>query len=52
MTVGTIPEGFFALHMGEWGFIPENGPLYGKREDNFFLLGFRVEERHCNPAKI
>src|SRR6185437_6901924 len=21
-------------------------------EDNFFLLGFRVEERHCNPAKI
>ena len=31
MTDTTIPEGFFALHMGDWGFIPANGPLYGKR---------------------
>lgn len=52
MTDTPLPEGFAPLHLGDWGFIPENGPLYGKREGAFFLLGFRVEERHCNPAKI
>jgi acyl-coenzyme A thioesterase PaaI-like protein len=52
MTSGDIPEGFDPLHLGAWGFIQVNGPLYGKRDGGYFLLGFRVEERHCNPARI
>jgi len=52
MTETTIPEGFFPLTLGDYGFIPANGPLYGKRDNGYFLLGFRVEDRHCNPARI
>lgn len=32
-------------------FIELNGPLYGRWADGTFTLGFRVELRHCNPAK-
>lgn len=34
----------------EDGFIAVNGPLYGTREGERFVLGFRVEPRHCNPV--
>jgi uncharacterized protein (TIGR00369 family) len=46
-----IPEGFapFKLAMG---FVHVNGPLYGKWDGTHLLLGFRVEERHCNPGRI
>jgi uncharacterized protein (TIGR00369 family) len=45
----SIPEGFAPLPLN-FGFIGANGPLYGKREpDGRLRLGFRVEERHCNP---
>jgi uncharacterized protein (TIGR00369 family) len=46
-----IPEGFapFKLLMG---FVNVNGPLYGKWDGTHLLLGFRVEERHCNPGKV
>lgn len=47
-----IPEGFSPLNFFGIGFIDVNGPLYGKRDGKQFLLGFRVEERHCNPANI
>ena len=44
-----IPDGFAALPF-RTGFIAANGPLYFKREgDGPLRLGFRVEERHCNP---
>jgi uncharacterized protein (TIGR00369 family) len=47
----TIPEGFkpFRLSMG---FLSSNGPLYGKWDGTHLLLGFRVEERHCNPGMV
>jgi uncharacterized protein (TIGR00369 family) len=46
-----IPEGFkpFKPNMG---FLQSNGPLYGKWSGTHLLLGFRVEERHCNPGMV
>ena len=46
-----IPEGFQARRFGE-GFISVNGPLYTRRVEGRFQLGFRVEQRHCNPMGI
>jgi len=47
-----IPQGFAELPL-RYGFIGVNGPLYAKREaDGRLRLGFRVEERHCNPMGI
>lgn len=44
-----IPDGFTELPF-RTGFIAANGPLYFKRDgDGLLRLGFRVEERHCNP---
>jgi len=47
-----IPDGFAALPF-HYGFIGVNGPLYCRRVGGDRLhLGFRVEERHCNPMGI
>jgi len=46
-----VPEGFKERHFGE-GFIGVNGPLYVRRTESAFQLGFRVEQRHCNPMGI
>lgn len=46
-----IPEGFRAREFGG-GFIGVNGPLYTRLTDGGLQLGFRVEERHCNPMGI
>ena len=46
-----VPEGFRAREFGG-GFLTANGPLYARRDDNGFRLGFRVEPRHCNPMGI
>jgi uncharacterized protein (TIGR00369 family) len=46
-----IPEGFHARPFGD-GFIGVNGPLYVRRTESAFHLGFRVERRHCNPMGI
>lgn len=48
-----IPPGFRALPMGG-DFIGVNGPLYLKHErpadaPPLVQMGFRVEQRHCNP---
>jgi uncharacterized protein (TIGR00369 family) len=49
----SIPEGFKPLETGEEGrFIGFNGPLYRMREGERFVMGLRVERRHCNPADI
>lgn len=47
------PDGFIALPLGPRGtFLEINGPLYGKREGERLVLGFRVERRHSNPIKV
>jgi len=46
-----VPEGFRAREFGG-GFMAVNGPLYARKTDAGFQLGFRVEERHCNPMRI
>lgn len=46
-----VPEGFRAREFGG-GFIGVNGPLYARRSEAGFQLGFRVEARHCNPMGI
>lgn len=50
---GGIPEGFKALTGGpDDMFVGINGPLYRKRDGDQFVLGLRIERRHCNPAHI
>ena len=46
-----VPEGFEPGRFGG-GFIAANGPLYLKKLDGAFVLGFRVEPRHCNMMGI
>lgn len=43
------PEGFTPFAV-QTGFIGVNGPLYGRRGEGRYDLGFWVEEKHCNPA--
>ena len=31
-------------------FIDGVGPLYGRLEEGRFVLGLRIEQRHCNPG--
>ena len=45
-----IPDGFRRIDLPEAGFLGANGPLYGKWDKSRFVLGLRVEERHCNAA--
>ncbi|HEX6960171.1 MAG TPA: PaaI family thioesterase [Ferrovibrio sp.] len=47
-----IPAGFKPLKF--MGFMAVNGPLYGylHAEDGLPVMGFRVEERHCNPMMV
>jgi uncharacterized protein (TIGR00369 family) len=46
-----IPEGFRPLNL-RFGFLGPNGPLYGNWDGTLMRLGFRVEDRHCNPGKV
>lgn len=46
-----IPDGFIELPF-KYGFVGVNGPLYCNVADGRLVLGFRVEERHCNPMAI
>jgi uncharacterized protein (TIGR00369 family) len=49
----TAPAGFIPLRLSQPGsFIDVNGPLFGKREGNKLVMGFRVQPRHCNPANF
>jgi acyl-coenzyme A thioesterase PaaI-like protein len=48
-----VPAGFVPLPFkGDEHFLSLTGPLYAKREDKKLVLGFRVEQRHCNIASI
>ena len=47
--IADIPPGFARLALRPAGFIDANGPLYGRMDEGKFVLGFPVEDRHCNP---
>jgi acyl-coenzyme A thioesterase PaaI-like protein len=48
-----VPAGFIELPFsGGEHFLSLTGPLWGKRENNKLVLGFRVEKRHCNVGGI
>lgn len=46
-----VPAGWSVMPF-HYGFVGVNGPLYVKRDNGDLLVGFRVEERHCNPMKM
>lgn len=46
-----LPPGFQRFRATR-GFVAVNGPLYVRHVGADFRLGFRVEERHCNPMGI
>ncbi len=50
MDMPTVPPGFIEIPMTQ--FLAVNGPLYGRMREGRFTLGFRVEERHCNPRGV
>ena len=48
-----VPPDFKPLTGGPTDmFVGVNGPLYRKRDGDQFVLGMRVERRHCNPTNI
>ena len=46
------PQGFVPLHLPPSGFLAANGPFCAKWDGTRFILGMRVEARHCNAAGI
>lgn len=46
-----VPEGFRPFRFSV-GFLETIGPLYGKWDGTRLLMGFRAEERHCNPGGV
>jgi len=48
---GAVPAGFVAVPMGG-GFIGINGPFYVRHEGTLVQMGFRIEDRHCNPMGV
>lgn len=49
-TALAVPPGFTVMRMPTNPFVDSVGPLYGRLEDERFVLGLRVERRHCNPG--
>ena len=47
-----IPEGFQRMRFPPSAFVEMTGPIYGRRLDGNFTLGFRVEEKHTNAAGV
>lgn len=47
------PAGFKPLTGGPADmFVGINGPLYRRRDGDRFVLGLRIERRHCNPGNF
>lgn len=44
------PAGFRAIRLGVNPFLQANGPLFGRLDGERFVIGLRIERRHCNPA--
>ena len=48
-----IPAGYKTFNFPIGGpFIGTNGPLLHRQDGKQFLLGMRVEKRHCNPMDV
>lgn len=47
-----VPAGFRLIAFQGVTFNSMIGPIYIKRDADEIVLGFRVEQRHCNPAGI
>lgn len=47
-----IPAGFVRLSFPPSAFVEMTGPMYGRRAQGVFTLGFRVEPRHCNAIGV
>ena len=45
-----LPAGFVPMRMPTNPFIDGVGPLYGRLDEGRFVLGIRIERRHCNPG--
>ena len=45
-----IPDEFVVMKMATNPFIDGIGPLYGRMDGEKFVLGVRIEPRHCNPG--
>ena len=50
--VGDIPAGFRPIAFQGVTFNSMIGPIYIRNTAEEIVLGFRVEQRHCNPADI
>lgn len=46
-----VPSGFEPFNL-DFGFLRTIGPLYCRIENGMEVLGFFVEERHCNSVKV
>lgn len=47
-----VPEGFHLLDLPASPFVIANGPFHGKWEGERFVLGMRIDEKHCNVAGV
>lgn len=47
-----IPDGYRRLTLPPSGFMDAVGPLYGRRDAGRFVMGLRVEDRHCNARGV
>lgn len=45
-----VPDGFKPVLFANNPFLEQVGPLFGRLDGKDFVLGFRVETRHCNPG--
>jgi len=52
VTSAEIPPGYRRIAFEGVTFNSANGPFYVRRDGEEMVLGFRVEQRHCNPAGI
>jgi len=52
LSQSVVPKGFVPLKLKAAGYINSIGPLFGTIRDGHFVLGLRVEERHCNAIGI
>ena len=46
------PEGYRLLQLPASGYLQANGPFFAKWNGERFVLGFRVEQRHCNSSGV
>lgn len=50
--MNATPEGYRLLQLPASGYLQANGPFFAQWNGERFLLGFRVEQRHCNSSGV